>query len=66
MTKPMDRPRAVPVQEPAYPELYTREGALELARRTMRCETCMWATRPGDECAEKEFVLGCIHWRGRG
>ena len=63
---PMDRPRTAPKKEPPYPALCTREAALELARREMRCETCGWAVRAGDECAEREFVLGCIHWRGRG
>lgn len=66
MTAPEDRPRTDPEKEPACPALYTREAALELARRVMMCETCEWAVKPiGDECAETQFVRGCIHWKAR-
>jgi len=55
-----------PAKEAQPPALYTEEAALELSRRTFRCATCEWAVRPaGDECAEQEYVLGCIHWRRR-
>jgi len=48
-----------------WPARLTLDQFLDVARGTMRCETCEWAVRPGDECAEQAFVLGCIHWKQR-
>lgn len=67
MTKPHDREVPLPILfvPSAWPALMTLEQAQDAARATMRCSTCKWAVRPGDECAEQEFVLGCIHWKSR-
>jgi len=61
-------PPVTPGLRPApapWPRLLTIEQAQDVARATMLCETCEWATRVGDECAEQAFVKGCIHWKRR-
>lgn len=63
---PKDRPRAHDIGAFTRRSALALEEAIAMGRRVMRCDTCEWAVRPGDECAEKEFVLGCIHWRRRG
>ena len=62
MTKPKDRePR---IKDASGVQIVYGD-CVALARRVMRCATCGWAIRKGDECAEQEFVLGCIHWKER-
>jgi hypothetical protein len=42
------------------------EQIARAAYSVLRCSTCEWAVRPvGDDCAEQDYVLGCIHWRRR-
>lgn len=62
MTKPKERIciRAAPTS--VRP---TDDAIARFAYDVLRCFTCAWAVRKGDECAEQEFVLGCIHWKRR-
>jgi hypothetical protein len=66
MTKPMQRPGSATGWEPNFPALLTESDALNYGRRKMKCSTCEWAVRKGDECEETKFVRGCIHWKARG
>jgi hypothetical protein len=67
VTKPVNRDNPWPILfgPIEWPARLTLDQALDVARHTMQCSTCKWAVRPGDECAEQEFVRGCIHWRSR-